>query len=1557
MRLNLNALTMQIDREHDSCGIFARIERTGLPSHNTVIAGLQSLRALSHRAGYVQGEGDGCGLLLDIPRALWRRWLTEADSQAELADDERFFVLHVIVDRAASGRLIDAAVHDLQAAGCEILLTRADVADSRALGPLGRRENPVFAQIGGLCKTATDEDLIRLTTALERHTGLHVASLSRTTCVYKVIGDGDTLAAYYPDLRDEACASVFVLAHTRYSTNTATSFFRVQPFALLGHNGEINTIARFYEEAGMAGIPLDASFSDSQMVDRALHYFVAEHGWSLFEAAELLFPPIVNEIKQMPAELANMYMFLRSLWGPFAQGPAAVMMRFGQEAVFGVDALGLRPMWLVETADAYCFSSEQGIVPIAQWTADPKPLSPGEKVGVSLAPSDVRLYAYTDLQEETLRRIQQRYQFGKESRNLHFAGSLHERGEVAHTVRGHKPLAVRQAAYGWREDDVKSLEFELQTGAEPIRSLGNDSPLAALDTGLRSIPDFLHETVAVVTNPAIDREREVEHFSTRTVLGKRPSLGGLYHDAQRVEIQSPLLLEELPADTEVTLEDIQSVANRRGTLCYEDALAALHTGPYGTVEIWIHRLEGETVAGALARFGQEAVQAVQAGANLIALDDRLQFARGAYVDPFLAVAAVHKALLRPSSSQGGEHLRRRTSIVLRSGAIRSLHDIVSAVGLGAEAVNPYLMWEYAAQKGSVQGVENLHAALCKGLEKVISTLGIHELRGYERLFGAIGLHSEIAEWLGVPTFCGGVAGFGFAAMEAEAETRQAYYDTTEEKKMARLRTFQLYPRIWKAAGLVAQGEAPYDTFQEKLSAFERDNPISIRHVLDFRIPEGATPTAAPGEGSRAAQENGTDVDTTIDGHSYPLVISSMSFGSQGETAYRAYAEAGYRTNIVALNGEGGEIKDLLDRYPRHRGRQIASGRFGVNAALCNGAYVLEIKIGQGAKPGEGGHLPGSKVTAQVAAARNASQGTDLISPSNNHDIYSIEDLAQVVYELHEINPHAKVAVKVPVVPNIGTIAVGIVKAGADVVTLSGFDGGTGAARAHAIRHVGLPVELGIKLAHEALCEAGLRDRAEIWADGGMKSGADVMKAILLGANRVGFGTMAMVAIGCTSCRACHKDTCHVGIATQMTDQEEAAAKGVTKFEPREFDLAVEYLQRLFTEIGEHVGRLTKQLGATRTQDLVGRSDLLTQSGMFDTLDLTWMIRRDARHDGLGTKVRTLHGGAQPEAEVLAMVVGEETAVTDVSVSASRDIDAALRHGAKANRWKLIRGGEAADTGACGVDDAAGETPARSDTELSALPRAMGTRVSGARIRNATLEDQIVNETDDVGGNGFAAYHTQGMISIAHGGGQDGVGKAAIGGKIVILKQRGPDDVWRGGSVGKGLAYGAQRGLFLIQGDADARAGIRLSGADIVIGGAPRQVHDELGWVGARSNLKGFAFEYMTAGRAVVLGDAGPWICSGMTGGSVYLRLAPEVGLTEDVLRRRIAKGAKVSVRYLDMDGESDITELLTAYQRELRHSGQWEEANLLQPLIDQPADHFMMVRPGGEITDQTIATE
>ncbi len=336
------------------------------------------------------------------------------------------------------------------------------------------------------------------------------------------------------------------------------------------------------------------------------------------------------------------------------------------------------------------------------------------------------------------------------------------------------------------------------------------------------------------------------------------------------------------------------------------------------------------------------------------------------------------------------------------------------------------------------------------------------------------------------------------------------------------------------------------------------------------------------------------VDAGVGHHDYPIVISSMSFGSQSEPAFRAYADAAKAINVLCINGEGGEIRDMYGKYRKWRGQQIASGRFGVSAEMVNSSYVAEIKIGQGAKPGEGGHLPGKKVSEKVAAARNAAPGTDLISPSNNHDLYSIEDLAELIDELKTVNPDVRVSVKVPVVPNIGTIGLGIAKAGADIITLSGFEGGTGAARQHALRHVGLPSDIGTRAVHRALMEAGLRNRVEIWADGGYRTGHDIVKLHCLGANRVGFGTLAMVSLGCTICRGCQLDTCHVGIATQIETTEEAQEHGLKKFTPQEVDRAAESCARFFSAMGEEVKQVVASLGYERAQDLVGRYDLLEQ---------------------------------------------------------------------------------------------------------------------------------------------------------------------------------------------------------------------------------------------------------------------------------------------------------------------------------------------------------------------------
>ncbi|PJF25371.1 MAG: glutamate synthase, partial [Phototrophicales bacterium] len=503
-----------------------------------------------------------------------------------------------------------------------------------------------------------------------------------------------------------------------------------------------------------------------------------------------------------------------------------------------------------------------------------------------------------------------------------------------------------------------------------------------------------------------------------------------------------------------------------------------------------------------------------------------------WLDPLMIVASVDRALRH--SGVGQANLRRRAGIIVRSGAIRDLHDVMMCVSMGANALVPYMMYAVAlgiapkppktplTDDRVVELLSNMVKALNTGIQKVTSTIGCHELRGYGHSFSSIGLADEVAAIFETPNYFGSAErGTSFADLRADYMERAAELRGEKNNKLDN--PDRLYPKMWKKIEDIAHGELSLDDYTAIMLKLEAEMPVAPRHLLGLKTTDSGIDPA--------------DVDITISSpqhtHSMPAIIGAMSFGSQGKLAYSAYAEAAYRLNTLCINGEGGELPDVMGKYPHHRGNQIASARFGVNIGFLNSCDVLEIKIGQGAKPGEGGQLPGYKVTEEVALARSTSPWVDLISPSNNHDLYSIEDLAQLIDELKTANPHARVSVKVPVVPGVGIIAVGIAKAGADIINITGYEGGTGAARAHSLRHVGLPAEIGLWLAHRALTESGLRDDVELWADGGMKSGRDVIKMLCMGANRVGFGTLAMVAVGCTICRKCHEGTCHVGITTHI----------------------------------------------------------------------------------------------------------------------------------------------------------------------------------------------------------------------------------------------------------------------------------------------------------------------------------------------------------------------------------------------------------------------------------------
>jgi len=1473
--------------ERDACALVAIVRKDGRPTGGVAQLARQGLIALAHRSGAVDGEGDGSGLLTDIPRALWADELAASGVDGDLVHRDGFAVAHLFVPRDGDEYTAEATRRILAAHGARIHHERHGTTRSAALGPRGRAGEPRFWQLAlavDADPAVTDRALWRAAAAIEAETTATVVSLSRSTAVYKLRGDATQLAAYFTDLADPRFATSMAFGHNRYSTNTTTTFERVQPFPAFAHNGEIDTIGRLRDEAHALRLPLSRDGSDSQDVDAVLRGMTAGLALDPIEAIELLFPPIVNELRRLRPDLQDAYVQGRAAFGPFAQGPAAFLARVGDLCLFGVDAMGLRPLWHVETDEAQIFASERGFIPLADYATDPRPLGPGERVAL-----ERRRQGWVLIDQEGLR---ERFLAARRARGAAATGLRDRlatggpeamaadrlpstRLEIGSPPDEVEDLAIRReqqfAALGYEPDDLKAAAHMETTANEPIGSLGYDGPLAALSPRRMNLADHLQETVAVVTNPAIDREREIEHFSTRTVLGPRPALDR-GTDRRWIELRQPILLGGHAPEARVSPESERPIAHALGTWLLEDLIADL--APDGATFLSADRDWDESAREALARLGAEACRAVRAGAPLVVIGDRGISAEGrAWLDPLLVTAAVHGALLAQPASTGS--LRRDASLIVAAGSLRNLHDLVVAIGLGADAVAPYLLLEHAIASGDPDALPNLVEALRKGIEKVISTLGIHELRGYGRAFSGIGIAPEVAKLLGVRTFAAsGTAGLDWVAIELDGLERAAML---RDRTPARLEpAFRLYPRVWKAALAVANGETPYATYAERLSELEREHPVSLRHLVDIVAPSGADVPSAAADGVEASTRTGE--------HAAPFYISSMSFGSQGETAYRAYAEAAAQLDILCINGEGGELPDLLGRYPHHRGQQIASGRFGVSALLANSSNYLEIKIGQGAKPGEGGHLPGRKVSAKVALARNAEIGVDLISPSNNHDIYSIEDLAQVVHELKTVNPRAKVAVKVPVVPDIGIIASGIAKAGADIVTLSGYDGGTGAARQHALRRAGLPVEIGVVEAHRALVANGLRDRVELWCDGGMKSAADIVKMLCLGADRVGFGTLAMVAIGCTICRGCQLDTCHVGIATQIDSLAEASARGLKRFVPQEQDRAVENLRRFFGAMREELATLVAALGVASVRDLVGRADLLVQARGDDRVDLGALLT-----------------------PVAAAVAAQPL---QVAIAAAAAID----------------GGRS----------------------LSSADRFVGTAAAGGLARSrifAAAPPPPATPFGDgsVAGNGFAAYATEGLDLVIGGGVQDGAAKTALGGTAAILKAPNAIGRFVDGAVGKSFAYGAQRGRFFVQGGADARAAIRLSGAEVLFGG----------------DLGGFAFEYMTAGTAVVLGDPGRWICSGMSGGMVFVRRDPGRGIDEDGLRERLAKGAKVSVGAPPADGPArrKLDELLAGYARALAGSGQEDEARTVRRLIVHADRAFLAIRPGGEQVDQTVTTE
>ncbi len=1531
--------------ESDACAIYLSVRKYGQSTFGTLKRSLGALVAMGHRTGFVNGEGDGAGVQTDIPRRLWARKLSQANLRANLTSHPGFYVGHLFVPTEIdTPDLHDGIQTAFDQAGLNLIYQQPGRTRPQALGGNARRDPPAFWQLAGYAGQAgLDRRLLEVQVALESEFPIHFLSLSSSVVVYKLRGSVETLSQYYPDLQDRAYDTAVVLCHARYSTNTVSNFERSQPFALLGHNGEINTINRLRLEAEQVGVVLPRNGSDSQDVDRTIHALCVNYGLDLVEAMETVFPPVPSELESLPTEQRAVYTRIRQSFGPYAQGPAAILARFGDTIVASVDATGLRPLWFIETEKEYIFSSERGAIPLEVVVAEPCPLGPGEKIAVHLRRGeDCEVLDHAGIRQYVMNRAFQREapQLARQywsawdqsaSGRAHYPAQPAAPGVLAQQApipdapgaqpapsESKAPLAAPWldpakavdlepgvlAANGWNRDHIQDID-DMVFGEKEVGSLGFDGPLAALSRKRVNVADYFKETVAVVTNPAIDRGREAEVFSTSSLFGASPAIGQAPNPNDiLVTLKVPLLTGGHPSLGAPELS--QAVAEKAGTLTIEQLM---DTFAGHTAVLTLGLQEGEDVPAALNRLGEQAINAAISGAQCLVLDDTLTLADGlGWLDPMLAVSQVDQAL-RQAGLDRNLNLRRRAGIAVRSAALRSLHDVVLLSGFGADAINPYAMLAVVTEKATAKNLNNgnsvetaqqkLVSGLKAGMEKVTSTMGCHELRGYGRVCSSIGLAPSVAAVLQTPNYFGSES----AGLTWECLTRESAERGQELRRAVPVRSLEhvdhFFPKLWKKVGLFTRADSGYDEVLDTFRTLKEEIPVALRHVVGFKKVRGTLIAS--------------QVDLGVGDYDLPFVISAMSFGSQGEVSFRAYAEAAAQLNIICINGEGGELKEIMGQYKKNRGQQVASGRFGVNSEFLNSAAVIEIKIGQGAKPGEGGMLPGFKVTPKVAESRRTPPYVSLLSPSNNHDLYSIEDLAQLIEELKVVNPQAKVSVKCPIVPGIGVIAVGIAKAGADIISLSGYDGGTGAARKHSLQYVGLPAEIGVIQAHRALVEAGLRHKVEIWTDGGMKTGEDVVKMVLLGANRVGFGTMAMVAIGCTICRKCEEGTCLVGITTQIRTHEEARQKGLKVFTPLDYEPAVDRLVRLFRGMEEEVRQITARLGARCLQDLVGRGDLLEQVALADRVDLSPMFEsvpirpRGELEPGVGRLlVRPRNNLTRLLSELITQAIVED-----------------------------------------------GEREITYQDSVMAIDRALGSHIVGALSRHPEIQERVDClhlrfGPSSVGGNGFSAWLADPLDIIIEGGAQDGTAKGACGGRVAIMKGINHEGLRIDGSVGKSFAYGAQDGILIVQGNADSRACIRLSGAEVILGGELTEPVDEISLTTAtHANLKGFACEYMTAGRVVILGDPGPYAFSGMTGGLVYQMLTPELGFDQMALRRRIALGAQVGIQPMSEEGCSELRRLLTYYVEALEQTYQYETAEHIRALSapENLLERFVVVTP------------
>ncbi|KQO54885.1 glutamate synthase large subunit [Methylobacterium sp. Leaf85] len=1415
-------------REGDACGVGFVADMHDRRTHAIVAQGLLILENIDHRGavGADPKMGDGCGILTHIPHFLLKE---ECEGLGiALPEPGHYGVGQFFMPKDEEGRRIVEEIVEkaLQDEGLPFLGWRDVPVDSSDLGVRVKETEPHHKQVFiGRPAAITDEDAFERRLFIARKVisnkvyGLndprvkayYPVSVSTRTIVYKGMVLVTQLGHYFKDLQDERYVSGLALVHQRFATNTFPTWQLSHPYRMVAHNGEINTLRGNVNWMAARQASVDSDLfgndisklwpisyegqSDTACFDNALEFLV-QGGYSLAHAMMMLIPEAWAGNPLMSEERKAFYEYHAALMEPW-DGPAAVCFTDGRQIGATLDRNGLRPARYIVTEDGLVvLASEMGVLPIPDESiVESWRLQPGRMLLIDLQKG--RIISDEEIKSE-LAAANPYAQWVKNTQIV-----LEDlKPVIPRASRSDVSLLDRQQAFGYSQEDLKLLMAPMAvTGQEAVGSMGTDTPLSALSDKPKPLYTYFKQNFAQVTNPAIDPIREEAVMSLVSFIGPRPNLLDMEGASRkkRLEVRQPIL-------TNGDLEKIRSISH------FEDRFDTK------TLDMTFPAESGAVaMEGAVDRLCDRAEAAVRGGYNIIILTDRGVGPDRIAIPALLATAAVHNYLIRKG-------LRTSVGLVVESGEPREVHHFACLAGYGAEAINPYLAFETViAMKAEFppdltddEIVYRYIKSIDKGLLKVMSKMGISTYQSYcgAQIFDAIGLNSSFVarDFFGTKTT---IEGIGMAEVAEETARRHAdaFGDAPVFRHALDVGGEYAYrlrgeSHTWTPDSVATLQHAVRLGLPERYREFarlvnEQENHLKTIRGL-FRIKQAAELGRAPVDISEV--EPAVDIVKRF-------ATGAMSYGSISKEAHETLAIAVNSFGGRSNSGEGGEeverFKPMADgRSRRSAIKQVASGRFGVTTEYLVNADMMQIKVSQGAKPGEGGQLPGHKVDAKIAKVRYATPGVGLISPPPHHDIYSIEDLAQLIFDLKNVNPAADVSVKLVSEVGVGTVATGVAKARADHITISGFDGGTGAAPLTSIKHAGGPWETGLAETQQTLVLSHLRGRVVLQADGGIRTGRDVLVAALLGADQFGFSTAPLIAAGCIMMRKCHLNTCPVGVATQDPVLR------------KRFKGTPEHVVNYFFFVAEELRELMAAMGYTKLEDLIGRSDFL------DTLEVInhWKAR------GLDFS-KLFH---RPD-------VGPDVAIRHTEKQ-KHPIDTVLDR-------RLIEGAKAA------IETA---EPVVLNEVIRNSDRTAGAMLSGVVAKRYGHEglpdDTITVNLAGTAGQSFGAWLAAGITVVLTGHANDYVGKGLSGGKLIIRPSdalRSP--AWRTIMAGNTVLYGAIAGECYIRGSAGERFAVRNSGAITVVEG-----------------MGDHGCEYMTGGVVVSIGETGRNFAAGMSGGIAYV---------------------------------------------------------------------------------------